>query len=301
MSKPSQTVAELWIVGPGRVGQAVAQAEQEAGGAPLVVGRHEGPWQETLAAGGARTSRSTPAEVWSSEAALPRLLFFAVPDDALAVIAAAWAADCPDPDGLQVAHASGVHGLDALAAFPLSSRLVLHPLRAFPAQAGGRSPWRGTPVTVTASLASVATAGRAWVARWGAQAFELNPSVDRARYHLACCLAANHVTSLLAWAEELLGEGMQADEARLAALALAESALSRTREVGPASALTGPVARLDLGTLQAHLRALRPDERARYFALLGEVGQLAERGGRWSEAQRAAWQQFLAGEREGQA
>jgi predicted short-subunit dehydrogenase-like oxidoreductase (DUF2520 family) len=47
--------------------------------------------------------------------------------------------------------------------------------------------------------------------------------------------------------------------------------------VGPARALTGPVSRGDLATVEEHLRSLDPGERDSYRALAREVARLTGR------------------------
>ena len=74
-------------------------------------------------------------------------------------------------------------------------------------------------------------------------------------------------------------------------LSLAQSALQRMAESGPAEALTGPAVRGELPTLQAHLAALEahPQEgqrdAARYRSALSALLEEAQRGGRLSSAQ----------------
>jgi predicted short-subunit dehydrogenase-like oxidoreductase (DUF2520 family) len=63
---------------------------------------------------------------------------------------------------------------------------------------------------------------------------------------------------------------------------LARAALENALDLGPAAALTGPVARGDAGTVEAHLEALRaaaPDIVPAYVALARAALDLAEQGG----------------------
>jgi predicted short-subunit dehydrogenase-like oxidoreductase (DUF2520 family) len=60
-------------------------------------------------------------------------------------------------------------------------------------------------------------------------------------------------------------------------LPLAQQALADVQAVGPAAALTGPASRGDLGTIDAHLNALAPEERATYVALANAALEMGER------------------------
>jgi predicted short-subunit dehydrogenase-like oxidoreductase (DUF2520 family) len=87
---------------------------------------------------------------------------------------------------------------------------------------------------------------------------------DRARYHAAACIAANHLVALLGQVERVatpIGVPLEAY------LALAQASLDDVGRVGAAAALTGPVARRDWDTVARHVAALPADERPAYLAL----------------------------------
>ena len=58
---------------------------------------------------------------------------------------------------------------------------------------------------------------------------------------------------------------------------LIQASLENAFRLGPADALTGPVERGDLGTVESHLRALDPAERDAYRALAREAARLTGR------------------------
>jgi predicted short-subunit dehydrogenase-like oxidoreductase (DUF2520 family) len=58
---------------------------------------------------------------------------------------------------------------------------------------------------------------------------------------------------------------------------LVEASVENAFGIGPAGALTGPVARGDLGTVEQHLAALDPGERDAYRALAREAARLTGR------------------------
>jgi predicted short-subunit dehydrogenase-like oxidoreductase (DUF2520 family) len=93
----------------------------------------------------------------------------------------------------------------------------------------------------------------------------------RTRYHAAAVIASNHLVALMGQVERVAGDvGVPLE----AFLALARGSLDNVAALGPADALTGPVARGDLATVRAHLEALAPEEREAYRALAAQAGRL---------------------------
>ncbi len=86
---------------------------------------------------------------------------------------------------------------------------------------------------------------------------------DRARYHAAASVAANHLVALLGQVERIAGAAGLPLEAFLP---LARGALDDVSMLGPQRALTGPAARQDLATLDAHRAALDESELEGYEA-----------------------------------
>ena len=86
---------------------------------------------------------------------------------------------------------------------------------------------------------------------------------DRARYHAAATVAANHLVGLLGQVERIArSAGLPLE----AFLPLARGALDDISILGPKRALTGPAARGDLATLEAHRAALDESELEGYEA-----------------------------------
>lgn len=285
MSAPS-----IVVIGAGRLGCSIAWAEAAAGSTVHLVARST---SERLAAAKARGIEVHLLEVPSIEA-LPceASWFLCVPDAALSEIACAWGRllDQAGATLAWVAHGSGANDLEPLAHIAARGRAVVHPMRALPAQPHLDS-LAGAPVSVLADSESAEQCALIHAASWGAEPLPLVPGADRGRYHLACSLAANHLTGLLAWAQRLATDSLGAEGARKAVLSLARSALERMAESGPAEALTGPAVRAELPTLQAHLAGLQADtqegrrDAARYRSALSALLEEAQRGGRLSVEQ----------------
>jgi predicted short-subunit dehydrogenase-like oxidoreductase (DUF2520 family) len=223
----------LRLIGPGRAGTALVHALGGVGWrCDDVLGRDDDPRH---AASGVD------------------LVVIATPDAAIAGVAAA-----VDPIASTVVmHLAGSLGLDVLAPHP--RRASLHPLVAIP-----------TAETGAARLTSgawFAVAGDALAAELAGLLGGTAISVDdghRAAYHAAACIASNHLVALLGQAERVAAAAGVPLEAYLD---LVRSTVDNVAALGPAAALTGPVARGDHATVARHLAALPDDERPAYEAL----------------------------------
>lgn len=220
------------IVGPGRAGRSLATALGRAG------------WDVLPLLG-----RSDPVR---DAAHGVDALVLATPDDAIAGVAAA----VRPRAGTVVAHLAGSLGTDVLGPHP--RRAALHPLVALP------DPDTGARRLLSGATFAVAGDAMAWdiVAALGGTPVEVADE-DRAAYHAAACIAANHVVALLGQVQRV------AEAAHLdleAFLPLARAALDDVARLGPADALTGPAARGDWLTLDRHLDALDASERPGYSA-----------------------------------
>ncbi|HVC15255.1 MAG TPA: DUF2520 domain-containing protein [Acidimicrobiales bacterium] len=223
------------IIGPGRAGTSLARALAEAGWTVL----------PPLGRGDDLTAAASGTDV----------LVLAVPDDALADVAAAVR---PVPATV-VVHLAGSLGPDVLAPHP--RRAALHPLVALPdAETGAERLRSGITFAVAGDPAAsdIATT-------LGGTAVEV-PDDARATYHAAASVAANHVVALLGQVERIAGAiGLPLE----AFLPLARAAVDDAGRVGPRRALTGPAARGDWQTLARHLDAIPAAERAAYRAGVG--------------------------------
>lgn len=282
MSRRREPPASTLVVGNGRVGQALALAQARYGDRVWLLGRRRGPWMAW-----ARRQGVEPLLALSAEAQNASRVLLCVPDEALAGAAADLARRMTPRRDRFAAHVSGRLGLAPLRPFARRGAAVaaLHPVLPFGEPLQVLMELQGGLVTVLPGPRARRPA-LALLARWGARPLLLRPGVDRVRYHLGLVLAANHLTGLLAWSEELVRPAL-GREARGAVGALAAAALQRLREAGPEAALTGPVVRGDIATVRAHLARLSPAERARYRGLLELVIRLAQRSGRL-DARRAA-------------
>ena len=229
----------LRVIGPGRAGGALALALHRAG------------WT-VEAPRGRGDDLSTAAEGVD-------LLLVATPDPVVAEVAAAVE---PVPTTV-VAHVAGALGLEVLAGHERAA--ALHPLVALPDA--------DTGAARLADGAWFAVAGddlvRTVVADLGGHTFTV-ADADRTRYHAAAVIASNHLVALVGQVERVAPEGVPLE----AFLALARGTLDNVADLGPARALTGPVARGDWATVDRHLAALPEEERPAYEAMVAEARRL---------------------------
>ena len=181
----------------------------------------------------------------------PDLVLLCVPDRAIAEVAQSLA---PGP---WLAHVSGATSLAALD--PHTRRFGLHPLQTF-TRARGAEQLDGAFAAVTAESDEARELGF-WLARTlGLQPFSLAEE-KRDAYHAGASIASNYLVTLRRAAGSLL-------EAAGAPPHALDPLMRRTIENG--FELTGPIARGDWATVDAHVAAIRrerPELEAMYTEL----------------------------------
>ncbi len=268
MTEPSASVARTCaLVGPGRAGGAVGIALAEAG------------WRVARVAGRATDVESVraAAERFGAEAVDvtiagtgASLVIVATPDAAINDVARDLAPGL-EPGAL-VVHLAGSAGLDALG--PISDVRddvevgALHPLQTLPSPDAGAERLAGAWAAIAGSdrVRELAT-------QLGLIPFTVDDA-DRAAYHAAASVASNHLVALLGQVERIAA----AARAPFAAFEpLVRATVANAFALGPARALTGPVARGDIETVARHLGAVDAAERGTYTALAAEAARLGGR------------------------
>jgi predicted short-subunit dehydrogenase-like oxidoreductase (DUF2520 family) len=264
MAERERTVA---LIGPGRAGTTIALGLVERGWTTLgVAGRAPDAPSTTSAA----ACLAAPTALVSEAARGAALVIIATPDRAIQQVLLA--AEPAIEPGALVIHLAGSIGLDVFE--PLLARRTgvrvgaLHPLQTFPSTTVGLERLAGAWAAV-AGDPSVADIARAL----GLRPFELDDD-DRGRYHAAAVVASNHLVALLGQVERLAARCGVPFEAFAP---LVSGSVQNAFSIGPAAALTGPVARGDLATVEQHLRDLDPAERDAYRTLAREAARLTGR------------------------
>ncbi len=235
---------DLTLVGPGRAGLALSLAAREAGH------RIVGVLARDAAAGSAAAQRLESAVLdWTAVLPPTDLLLIAVRDDAIGAVATRLAA--------QVAHVSGAVHLSGLTpvgvlrplGIPIGS---LHPLQTLPTPESGAAQLGGAWIAVTTEDDLLADRLFAFAASLGGHPFEL---VDEQKplYHAAAAAAANFPLASLAISRRLFAA---AGVDFAVAGPLIAAVIANAAALGPEAALTGPVARGDVGTVRAQVAAV---------------------------------------------
>jgi predicted short-subunit dehydrogenase-like oxidoreductase (DUF2520 family) len=256
------------LVGPGRAGTAVALALAARGWRPVAVaGRAaDAPSTQIVAA-----LLGTPAVECPDAGREADVVVIATPDSAIAAAATALAPALRS--GALVFHLSGASTLlefdGVVRARPDVDVASLHPLQSLPSGEDGARRLAGSWCAIDGAPRAEHVA-----LTLGMRPFRVDPA-DRVRYHAAACVASNHLVALLGQVERLAATaGVPFD----AFLPLVRGTLDNVADLGPAAALTGPVARGDDETVARHVDTLPAGERATYLTLVREARRLAGRG-----------------------
>lgn len=235
----------LRVIGPGRAGTAMSRALEAAGWTIAAPIRH-GDDVRAAAEG-------------------VDLLMIATPDVNVAQVAA----DVAPVDTTVVAHLAGSLTLDVLS--PHARRASVHPLRSIPT---GDTDVRGAWFAV----AGDALADKV-IDDLGGRSVAIDDA-NRSAYHAAACIASNHLVALLGQVERV---GATAGVPLAAYLDLVRQTVDNVDALGPRDALTGPVKRGDVETVERHRVAIADDERPAYDAMVELARRLIRAGARDGE------------------
>lgn len=255
----------LAILGAGRVGRALGRRLRELDWKiGVVVSRSEPAARRAVRfIGAGKPHGGLTRHVLGSH-----VILIATPDDAIASIARELARMSGEElRGKVVLHTSGA--LDSRALAPAkecgAATGSMHPLQTF--SGVGVPDLEGKVFAVEGDVVAVRAARQIARALGGSPVYIAGGK--KLLYHAAAALAAGHVLALVEAATQLLlSLGMNRNEAARALLPLTRQVLDNFKRVGPRAAWTGPLARGDYKTVEAHLRALRDSQ--------GEIAQAYE-------------------------
>jgi predicted short-subunit dehydrogenase-like oxidoreductase (DUF2520 family) len=241
------------VIGPGRLGSTLLGGLLEAGLTVAAVGVHA---DDDVDLG------MIPRYVRVADAALEAdAWWLTVPDDEIFTVAARLAASLPamrrgGREPLAV-HCSGLGSIHLLK--PLYEQgvrvLCIHPLQTFTGEPRAEL-LRDVPCAVTAHEERDLQLGEELARRLGLRPFRLADE-KKTLYHLSAVVGCNLLVALESEAKRLM-DAATGDQNGLEHLTpLLNTAMKNLLSGGePAHALTGPVARGDVGTVRAHLRLL---------------------------------------------
>jgi predicted short-subunit dehydrogenase-like oxidoreductase (DUF2520 family) len=280
------------VVGAGRVGAVLGAALHRAGHVLVAASAVS----EASRARAAALLPGVPLRPVDDVVGAADLVLLTVPDDALADLVTGLVTTGALQRGTLLAHTSGRHGLAVLesAAAAGALPLALHPALPFAGTAVDLERLVGTAFGVTAPEPLLPVA-EALVLEMGGEPVRLTEQ-QRPLWHAALAHGANHLTTLVASAADLLRTAGVADPGPVLAPLLG-SALDGALGRGDA-ALTGPVARGDAGTVAAHLAALAaaaPEVLPSYVAMARLTADRALASGRLDPERAGALLAVLGG------
>ena len=246
MSRP-----RLGFIGAGVVGTALAKAFARAGYPVVAVTSRSAERRIALADSLPDAAAvETPQEV----ADTIDLVFLTVPDDAIESVALSieWR------PGKNAVHSSGVASIDILAAASAQGAAagVFHPLQTFATVSQAEANIPGSPFGIEASSEELLAILSEMAESLGGTPLVL--SGDKAIYHASAVVASNYLVTLLDVASSLWEIlGLSREEGLKALLPLVRGTIENLESVGLPNALTGPIARGDIGTVERHISSLR--------------------------------------------
>lgn len=181
------------------------------------------------------------------------LVFLTVSDDAIRSVcdALVWSA------GKAVVHCNGSASLELLAhaADAGAAVGVFHPLQSFATSAQAAANIPGSPFGIEASTDALLDVLRRVAESLGGVPLVIRG--DKAIYHASAVIASNYLVTLIDIAAGLWQVlGLSKEEGLRALLPLVRGTVDNLENVGLPAALTGPIARGDVGPIRCHLAAL---------------------------------------------
>jgi len=278
-AKGVRPLKSLGIVGTGRVGAALAYAFSRAGLPLDAVASRDSQKAQALATTIGQAGYRRPQAVASEDITRwADVVIIATPDDTIAAMCAL----IPWDNTKLAVHCSGAQTLEVLrpASWQGASVGSFHPLNSFarsdlacPGELDEKAGvLKNSYIGIAASDAPSVELLRLLANTTGAGHFSIAEE-DRVLYHVAAVFAANFIHTLLATSLGLWRDmGCDTADALRFLGPLLQTASHNALVLGPVSALTGPIARGDSGTVQRHLAALddlagNPDTAALYRSL----------------------------------
>jgi len=288
---------KIAVIGLGKVGTTFAHLLQKAGYGIVAL-------FDTDAAASDRALTYVDAAVFpdpASAASAADTVIIATNDDAIEYISRNIAAAGAITSGMKIIHTSGAGSLDLLSAARQRGASVgcLHPIQTFSDIDGAITNVPGSVFGIVADEDIKSWLGDMAGAMGGHPVFISDG--DKPLYHAAAVFASNYLVTLIHAAVALYSSlGMSEDEALTAIRPLIAGTVRNIEENGPVRALTGPIARGDIGTVRRHLASLTGDASRLLplYRLLGEMTvDLALTGGSLTRESARTINNILQGEK----
>ena len=241
----------IGFIGPGTVGRALAQGFASNG---YRVASLYGRDPNRLDAAVSHVPGATAADSAQAVVDASNLVFLTVPDDAIEPVADSltWR------EGISAVHCSGVASTEFLAAAMRAgaSAAAFHPLQTLASVEQALRNLSGSTFAIEATAPELEETLCELASAVGGHPVTIDGS--KALYHASAVMASNCLVTLVDAAAGLWSHlGLSKEEGLRALLPLIRGTIENLEAVGLPNALTGPVSRGDLGTVQANLEALK--------------------------------------------
>lgn len=272
------------IVGCGRMGTALAKILRSKGHAIAGFSSlHLASAQKLAEICGNSAATDKPWEITCKA----DVVFLTTPDGAIeSVCESISRKDGFSPEAV-VFHCSGAHASTILSSARKSGASIgsMHPLQSFVTVDISQNPFKGIRVAIEGDAQAVAMADQ--MAR-DLEAIPLRLITEgKPLYHAAAVAASNFLVTLMAAAFRLIEQsGVPPEEAFAVLKPLIEGTLANIDRVGVHQALTGPVVRGDVKTVETHIHAIKealPELLPFYTSLTRFTAVQAREGNRISE------------------
>ncbi len=267
MNNPEVRPDNIAILGLGKVGTSVGYLLSKAGyGIVAGASRSESSLNRGIAYTGGK-----PHLDYSEAALAANCIIITTSDDAICSVCEEISTAGSIKPGAKVIHMSGAGGLDLLESAKNAGAHIacIHPLQSFADIEGAIRNIPGSTFGITS-----ADEIKGWcvqtVTDLGGVPFFI-ADAQKPLYHAAACIASNYLTTIIHMVEKIYQSlGLSHDESIRAVWPLVVGTIANIESKGTIQALTGPVARGDVGTIKKHIEALRsklPDLLQSYKAL----------------------------------
>ncbi len=264
------TKPDISIIGCGKVGTAIGVLSSNAGYHVVTVASKS---DESAKLAAERIGESVRAITPEELVEVGGLVLLTVPDDTITPLCEELARKGAFAPGAVVAHCSGVLSSEVLT--PARDRCgcaigSMHPLQTFPTVEAAVEKLPGAWCFVEGDERAV---GVLWelAEQIGAKAVRMDPR-GKALYHASAVMGCNYLTALVDAAVSMAGAaGIPAHTALGALEPLVRATIDNVFAMGPEKALTGPIARGDIETVQRHIEAMSsvPDRLQELYRVLG--------------------------------
>jgi predicted short-subunit dehydrogenase-like oxidoreductase (DUF2520 family) len=269
------------IVGCGRVGTALATFLTGRGYSIVgVASLHLTSAQRLAGRCGISEATDRPWEI----TARADVVFLTTPDGVIETVCESIARQNGFSADTVVLHCSGAHASTILiSAVPCGASIgSMHPLQSFASIEFTDNPFRGIRIAIEGDASAVLAADRM------ARDLEASPlqiiTAGKPLYHASAVVASNFLVTLMGVALRLIQQaGVPSDESFSVLKPLIDGTLANIDRVGVHQALTGPVVRGDVQTVESHIQSIQetmPELLPFYHCLVRYTAMQAAEGNR---------------------